>query len=42
LRAARWVWAIAVIHGDARRLAQLHDTISERFRVGDRVVYLGD
>jgi serine/threonine protein phosphatase 1 len=42
LRAARRVWAIAVIDGEARRLAQLHDRISERFREGDRVVYLGN
>jgi serine/threonine protein phosphatase 1 len=42
LRAARRVWAIAVIDGEARRLAQLHDSISERFREGDRVVYLGN
>jgi serine/threonine protein phosphatase 1 len=42
LRAARRVWAIAAIHGEAQRLAQLHDTISERFQVGDRVVYLGN
>jgi serine/threonine protein phosphatase 1 len=42
LRAARRVWAIAAVHGEAQRLAQLHDTISERFQVGDRVVYLGN
>jgi len=42
LHAARRVWATAVIHGEARRLAQLHDTISERFQAGDRVVYLGN
>jgi serine/threonine protein phosphatase 1 len=42
LRAARRVWAIAVIDGEARRLAQLHDSISERYREGDRVVYLGN
>ena len=42
LRAARRVWAIAAIRGEARRLAQLHDTISERFQMGDRVVYLGN
>jgi serine/threonine protein phosphatase 1 len=42
LRAARRVWAIAVIDGEARRLAQLHDSISERFREGDRIVYLGN
>ena len=42
LRAARRVWAVAVIHGEAQRLAQLHDAISERFQLGDRVVYLGN
>jgi len=42
LRAARRVWAIAVIDGEARRLAQLHDAIGERFQLGDRVVYLGN
>src|ERR1700755_1132710 len=42
LRAARRVWAVAVIDGEARRLAQLHDKISERFEEGDRVVYLGN
>jgi serine/threonine protein phosphatase 1 len=42
LRAARRVWAIAVIHGEVRRLIRLHDLISERFQPGDRVVYLGN
>ena len=42
LRAARRVWAIAVIDGEARRLAQLHDAIGDRFQPGDRVVYLGN
>jgi hypothetical protein len=42
LRGARRVWAIAVTHGEARRLAHLHDIICERFRDGDRVVYLGN
>jgi serine/threonine protein phosphatase 1 len=42
LRAARRVWAIAAIYGEARRLTQLHDSISEQFREGDRVVYLGN
>src|SRR5215813_10035239 len=39
---ARRVWAIAAIHGQARRLTRLHDSIGERFREGDRVVYLGN
>lgn len=42
LYGARRVWAIAAIHGEARRLAQVHDAIGERFREGDRIVYLGN
>jgi serine/threonine protein phosphatase 1 len=39
---ARRVWAIASINGAAQRLLRLHDTISNRFQEGDRVVYLGN
>lgn len=42
LRDARRVWAIAAINGAAERLSRLHDTISNRFQEGDRVVYLGN
>jgi serine/threonine protein phosphatase 1 len=42
LRAAQRVWAIAAIHAEAQRLVRLHDLISERFREGDQVVYLGN
>lgn len=42
LRGARRVWAIAAVHGAARRLVRLHDAISDRFQEGDRVVYLGN
>jgi hypothetical protein len=42
LRGASRVWAVSVIHGEARRLAELHDKIGERFRAGDRVVYHGN
>ena len=42
LRGARRVWAVAAIHGEVQRLVRLHDAISERFRDGDRVVYLGN
>jgi len=42
LRKARRIWAIASIHGEADRLARLHDRIAERFADGDRVVYLGN
>src|SRR3974390_2544058 len=42
LRDARRVWAISAIHGEARRLARVHDLIGERFYRGDRLVYLGN
>jgi serine/threonine protein phosphatase 1 len=42
LEGARRVWAIGSVHGEARRLARLHDLIGERFAAGDRVVYLGN
>ena len=42
LRNARRVWAIAAINGAAQRLIRLHDSISDRFQEGDRVVYLGN
>jgi hypothetical protein len=42
LRKARRIWAIPSIHGEADRLARLHDRIADRFVDGDRVVYLGN
>ena len=42
LRAARRVWAIGSIHGEADRLRQLHDQLSGRLLDGDRLVYLGN
>ena len=42
LSGARRVWAVAAVHGQAARLARLHDAVSGRFRDGDRVVYLGN
>jgi hypothetical protein len=42
LRAAQRVWTIAAIHGSAQRVIRVHDQISERFREGDRLVYLGN
>ncbi len=42
LRAGRRVWAVGAIHAEAQRLVRLHDLISERFREGDQVVYLGN
>ena len=42
LRGARRIWAISSIHGEAERLARLHDRMAARFTEGDRVVYLGN
>jgi serine/threonine protein phosphatase 1 len=42
LHAARRVWAVAAVHGEAERLARLHDALAERFQDGDRLVYLGN
>ena len=42
LSGARRIWAIASINGAAQRLVRLHDTISNQFQEGDRVVYLGN
>ena len=39
---ARRIWAVASVHGEAERLARLHDRIAERFSDGDRLVYLGN
>ena len=42
LRAARRVWAIGAIHGEAMRLKTLHDRVGARLADGDRIVYLGN
>jgi serine/threonine protein phosphatase 1 len=42
LRGARRVWAVASVHGEAARLAALHDRLWSRFSAGDRLVYLGN
>ncbi len=39
---ARRVWAISAIHGEAERLAILHDALGQRLQLGDRLVYLGN
>ncbi len=40
-RAARRVWAVAAIHGEAERLAALHEKLARRLVEGDRLAYLG-
>jgi serine/threonine protein phosphatase 1 len=42
LRRSRRIWAVASIHGEADRLAALHDRLAERLQPGDRLVYLGN
>jgi serine/threonine protein phosphatase 1 len=42
LRQARRVWAVAAIHGEAERLATLHDRLGRVWQPGDRIVYLGN
>lgn len=36
------IWAVGAVHGDASRLAVLHDHVAARFQPGDRLVYLGN
>jgi serine/threonine protein phosphatase 1 len=40
VRPAR-IWAVAAIHGEGKRLAQLHAQLGARLAKGDRLVYLG-
>ncbi len=42
LRRPRRIWTVAAIHGEADRLAALHDAIDARFEPGDRLAYLGN
>ncbi len=36
------IWAISSIHGDIERLTSLHNKIIKRFRLGDKILYLGN
>lgn len=38
----RRVWAVAAIHAEHARLVSLHHALAQRFRTGDRIVYLGN
>jgi serine/threonine protein phosphatase 1 len=42
LRRSARVWAVASVHGEAGRLARLHQALAVRLDPGDRVVYLGN
>ncbi|MCK5426026.1 MAG: hypothetical protein KAI89_11665 [Emcibacter sp.] len=39
---AKRVWAVGAIHGDVSTLKALHEELVPRFRVGDKLVYLGN
>lgn len=42
LRGARRIWAVASVHGEARRLERLQGALASRLKPGDRIVYLGN
>lgn len=42
LERADRIWAIGAIHGHRDRLASLHDALLDKFKRGDRLVYLGN
>ncbi len=42
LKASRRVWAVGAVHGEAGRLARVHDALWDRLAAGDRIVYLGN
>jgi hypothetical protein len=42
LRHPQRVWAVASAHGEAGKLARLHVEMAQRYRPGDRLVYLGN
>ncbi len=35
-------WAVASIHGESEKLADLHQLIAEKYRIGDKLVYMGN
>lgn len=42
LRAPKRIWAVSAIHGENARLLKLHAYIFDKFKPGDRLVYLGN
>lgn len=36
------VWAVSAIHAELNHLTKLHDDLYNAFRIGDRIVYLGN
>lgn len=42
LEKPRRIWAIAAVHGHVTQLHDIHTALLERFRPGDRVIYMGN
>ncbi len=42
LELSKRVWAVASIHGETARLRALHNELLGKWRLGDRIVYLGN
>ena len=42
IRGGSRIWAVGAVHGEAEKLRRLHAALTERFRPGDRIVYLGN
>jgi serine/threonine protein phosphatase 1 len=42
LRSGTRTWAVAAVHGQVGRLAALHEKLSQLFRPGDQIIYLGN
>ena len=42
LTCAERVWAVSAVHGEVGPLSAVHEALSDRFRPGDRLVYLGN
>ncbi|MBF0269523.1 MAG: hypothetical protein HQL44_13130 [Alphaproteobacteria bacterium] len=42
LKSATRIWAIASVHGEAERLARLHQALAGKFQPTDQIVFLGN
>lgn len=42
LDGAKRIWSVPAVHGDLKRLQQLHDDLLPKFLPGDRLVYMGN
>lgn len=42
LKHPRLIWAVGAVRGEVAALSRLHDAVAQRFRPGDRLIYLGN